>query len=50
MIFKVGKKERREKPYKIGKEYFVWGKSKEGAVKNLKHFLGKERFEKKIKE
>lgn len=44
MIFKVGKRESREKPYKIN-DFYVWAKSKEGAEKNLKHFLGKKRFE-----
>jgi hypothetical protein len=44
MIFKVGRKERKEKPYKIA-DFYVWAKTKEGAEKNLKHFLGKKKFE-----
>jgi hypothetical protein len=49
MIFKVSKKEaKRERPYKLN-DFYVWAKSKEGAEKNLKHFLGKKRFERVIK-
>jgi hypothetical protein len=48
MIFKVSKRELKEKPYKI-ENFYVWAKSKEGAEKNLKHFLGKKRFERVIK-
>ena len=48
MIFKQKKKDRKEKPYKLG-EYFVWGSSKKKAEKDLRRYLGESKFEKKVK-
>jgi hypothetical protein len=49
MIFKLPKKERKEKAIKLA-DYFVIAKSKENAKKKLKRFLGKKKFEKVTKE
>lgn len=49
MIFRLPKKERRQKPIKID-DYFVVAKGKEDAKKKLKRFLGKKKFKKITKE